>query len=293
MYFQPWWLDALCGAECWGASVATDRGGTVTGILPYHIRRRWGLPFLQMPPLTPYAGPLFFYPSHTDFKTHSRYAFEKKVSETLIAQLPRCVLFRQHFRPEVTNWLPFQQARFRQTTRYTFVVETARRSLADIEQAMKSSVRNHLKNAAGVVYVAEAADGLEALFESFCARLRAKRLPPPCSVPVFLRLHQAADARGHIYSLVARHRDTHIVQAGVYLVVEPGRVGVLWSVVTTEGRHTGALLLLLWKAIELAWRTGAVLDLEGSMDPGVEHLYRSLGGNMVPCFRVWRRGWYS
>lgn len=288
LYFQPWWLDAACGPERWGACVATDRGGEVTGLLPYHLKKRMVLPFVQMPPLTPYSGPLFFYPDHPDRRPYSQYTFEKKVSESLIAQLPRSVRFCQHFRPEVANWLAFQQAGFRQTTRYTFVIHTADKSIEELAQQTKSSVRNHLKNARQHLAVTVENDTAPDLFDRFCEHLRQKNLPPPCALPVFLRIHEAATAREQALCFVARDTLSRGVQAGLYLTLEPRRAGVLWSVVTPEGRATGALTLLLWAAVSTARQSGRTLDLEGSMDPGVEHLYRSLGGTMMPYFRVWK-----
>ncbi|MCC7245183.1 MAG: hypothetical protein IT269_05865, partial [Saprospiraceae bacterium] len=42
VYLQPWWWDAVCGADGWQAAVATDEGDEPIGIFPYVLKRRAG-----------------------------------------------------------------------------------------------------------------------------------------------------------------------------------------------------------------------------------------------------------
>ena len=148
LHLQPWWLDAVCGGGAnWQIALAVNKGGEVTGALPYFSTRRWGLPVVQMPPFTAYAGPVLRYPPQSTFKESSWPAIEHKVLAELIGQLPRVAYFVQHFRPEVTDWLPFYWAGFQQTTRYTYILpDTA--DLSALYAGLKNTVRTDLKTAA-------------------------------------------------------------------------------------------------------------------------------------------------
>lgn len=287
IYHQPWWLDAVCGKDHWSVCLSTDRGGAITGILPYYIRRRWGLKMIQQPPLTTYAGPIFCYPEQENLKLYSRYTFEKKVLSALIAQLPKVVFFQQHFRPDITNWLAFQQAGYRQTTRYTYTLDT-KNTLKNILEGVKSGTRTNLKKAAKNAVFAVESDQAGLVFDFYAASMRQKGLRLPCEKSVFMQLDGALLQRQQVACFIARNREDQIPQGGLYLVLDGQRAGILLSGVASDHRHLAIMQGLIWAAVEFCHLRKLVLDFEGSMDPGVEHLYRSFGAEMVPYFRVWK-----
>lgn len=286
--FQSFWLDALCGAEDWNACVATDKGGAVTGVLPYYMRRRWGVLTLSQPPLTSYGGPWLFYPDNLE-KRHSRYTFEKHVCETLIDQLPKAVFYRQNFHPDVQNWYPFYLRGFYQTTRYTYCLEPAG-DLDACYRAFKSSVRANLRKMERSLYVRRADAQAEQVFGWYGAAMRRKGLRPPCDAERFARLHKALQQRGQSACWVAADQSSGHLQAGLYLVYDDQRASILLSALTDATISHGALHGLIWEAIQFAAQKKLLLDFEGSMDPGVEHLFRAFGGVMTPYFAVWKAG---
>lgn len=286
--FQPFWLDALCGAGHWDACVAIDKGGAVTGVLPYYRRRRWGVLTLAMPPLTAYGGPWLIYPDHME-KRHSRYTFEKHVCETLIDQLPRAALYRQNFHPQVQNWYAFYLRGFQQTTRYTYCLEPAG-DLDACYRAFKSSVRTNLKKMARSMLVRRADAQAEQVFDRYCSALRRKGLSAPCGPEPFARLHHALQQRGQSACWMATDRASGHLQAGLYLVYDRKCASILLSTVADTGINHCALHGLIWEAIQFAAQKNLTLDFEGSMDPGVAHLFRSFGAAMLPYFSVWKAG---
>ena len=40
VYDQPWWMDAVCGAENWDV-VLYEKKGNLVGALPYYCRKRY------------------------------------------------------------------------------------------------------------------------------------------------------------------------------------------------------------------------------------------------------------
>lgn len=285
LHFQPWWLDAVCGGPgAWGVCLSQDRGGGVTCVLPWYRARRWGLPIVQMPPFTSYAGPWYFYPQNTDLKDIGRLAFEKRTASALIEQLPRSLFFRQHFRPEIGNWLPFYWAGFKQTTRYTYRLDPA----IHTEAGRENTLRTDLKKAGSALEIFPATDQSGRLFELYRQSLRRQNLPPARHQTAFETLHGALSARGQSLVLLARERGADEAVAGIWLAFDAKEAAFLLSGTSEAGRRLAATPALIAAAIDFCREKKLVLDFEGSMHEGMERLFRAFGGQLTPYFRVWR-----
>ncbi len=290
LHFQPWWLDAVCGgAEHWGVCVAHDGGGGVTGVLPWFRRHHWGLPVVQLPPFTSYAGPWFFYPQNIDFKVISRLSFEKKVCSELIAQLPRTVFFRQNFRPEIANWLPFYWAGFRQTTRYTYLVGPG----AADRSAWENTLRTDLKKAGARVRV-----GLEnvepgLLLGLYNDSLRHQNLPASPHDAAFFRLFEALKVRNQSACFIARDIRNDAPHASLLLAYDERQAALLLTGTNALGRQSAATAALIVAALEFCRERGLMFDFEGSMHEGLERVFRAFGGKLTAYFQVWKWMFFS
>jgi hypothetical protein len=288
LYHQPWWLDAVCGPEAWQALVASADDGRVLGMMPVAIRRRYGLRVIQPPPLTCYGGPRLADVVLENKKPAQQYGIEKQLVTQLIHQLPRVFFTAIQLAPDWTNWLPFYWENFRQTTRYTYFLPPA----ANMEQAtanFKNTVRTDLKKAAKLAFCVRDDDAAATIFELNRLSLRRNGLHPACTQAFFLRLHAALRQRNQVACWLALDTNTRQPVAGLYLILEPHRAGVLLTGLHPAFRHTCATYLLYQAAISFCIERGLVLDLEGSMQRGLEHLFRALGAIQMPYLRVWRR----
>lgn len=284
---QPWWLDAVCSAEHWSVALATDKGGTVTGALPYFLTRRLGFTVIQLPPLTSYAGPWLHYPENAAFKETSKTGFEHRALAQLIGDLPHVAFFRQNFRPELQNWLPFYWAGYRQTTRYTYMLPW----LEDINERyarLKNTLRTELKTAWQVTTIVPENDP-DLLFRLNRLSFGRKGVQQPYRITPFLRLHNALAERGFARIFIARDRQTGIPHAGLYLVFDEQRAAVLLAGFDPAlGIRSHALHGLYWEAIRFCTERGLSLDFEGSMQPGIERVFRAFGAQITPYFQVWK-----
>lgn len=289
LQLQPWWLDAVCTADRWSVALAYDRGGRITGALPYFLNRRWGLPVIQLPPFTAYAGPWLQYPDNPDFKAGSRYGFERQVMTELIAQLPRFAFFQQHFRPEVHNWLPFYWAGFHQTTRYTYVLPGTGNTEV-LYKNLKNKLRTDLRTAARETEVLRESDP-DLLFWLNRQSFQRKGLPQPYRRTAFDRLHAALTVRGQSAGFIARDRVTGVPHAGLFLAHDDRQASLLLSGFDpAPGLRSRALHGLYWEAVLFCAAKGLSLDFEGSMEPGIERALRAFGGQLTPYFQVWKAG---
>lgn len=287
LQFQPWWLDAVCAAGRWDVSLATDAGERITGVLPYFLTRRYGLPAVLLPPFTSYAGPWYFYPPNPDFKEVSRLAFEKAVGAELIRQLPATVFFRQNLRPEITNWLPFYWAGYRQTTRYTYVLEPSPDPVAALA-GFKNSLRTDLKKARAATSIS-AEDDPELLIQLYRQSLLRQRIRPARDLrPTLLRLYAALHQRQQGQILVARDRQTQSPHAALLLAHDGRQAALLATGADPRHRPSAAGLGLLTAALEFCGERTLRLDFEGSMRENMERVFRAFGGRLTPYSQVWK-----
>lgn len=284
---QAWWLDAVCGAQGWDAALATNGNGRITGLMPYWITRRWGLPVVQLPPFSAYAGPWLRYPPDADFRLSSRYSFEQKTMAALLNTLPQPVFFTQNFHPSVTNWLPFHHAGFRQTTRYTYVLGKME-DAAPVFQQFKNPLRLKLRRAEQATEVLRDDSAAAEVLRLNSLSFQRKNLRPPHRDEAFARLHQALAEREQCAVFLALDRRDGSPHAGLYLAFDERQASaILAGFDPARGAHCG-LYGLYREAIVFCAAHGLSLDFDGGMEAGIGQVFRAFGASMVPFFQIWR-----
>lgn len=278
LFQQPWWLRAVAPRR-WGV-VEAWIGGDLRARMPYVVERRMGLTLLKMPPLTQTLGP-WFAPSAGKYV--SRLGRQKELMNELVAQLPPFDHFHQNLHPSVTNWLPLYWRGFEQTTRYTYRLD----DLSDEEAVWKGCsdvLRNQVRKAKKTVEV-KTGLSIERFLDLHEATFRRQGLPLPYSRDLVRRLDRACaaqDARRIFHAEDAQGR----VHAAVYVVFDDRCAYYLMSGSDAELRKSGALALLLWRAIRFAATVTKSFDFEGSMLEPVERFFRAFGAVQTPYFEV-------
>lgn len=287
IHLQPWWLDAVCAEGTWDLCLSMGPEGGVTGALPYYRTRRWGLPVIQQPPCSTYGGPWLRYPENTGGKPSHRLHFEKKIYTDLIRQLPKVALFRQNFRPEVDNWLPFYWKGFRQTTRYTYILDAA--AVQNADALLQSTTRNKIKQSADRFQVSVSED-FDAYFMLLQHSYRRKARPLPMSYASMKSLHVTLCLRDSCTLLLARSRSSGEPVAACYLIRDTQCAGLLGIGQLTGPQMAQINYRMMWECIQYCAAGGLGFDFEGSMDPGMEHVMRAFGGRLRPYSQVWKAG---
>ncbi|MEM1217148.1 MAG: hypothetical protein AAGJ82_15745, partial [Bacteroidota bacterium] len=117
----PWWLDQVSGPASWQCVQTEDKAGRITGLLPFQIKRRWGMSMIVPPALSPRLGPILFPVAEFDIRAYQSFAF--RTLTTLSEQLPRVAYARIQWPYELTYGLPWQLAGWQQTVRYSYVLD--------------------------------------------------------------------------------------------------------------------------------------------------------------------------
>lgn len=278
IFSQPWWLDAVAPGS-WG-EVTIEKGDRLFARLPYFIRRHRGLTLLSMPPLTQTLGPwLRPYPG----KYTNRLSEEKALMMKLIKGLPRFDFFQQNFHHSMTNWLPFYWQGFRQTTRYTYVIENLDHP-DKVWEETRSNVRTDVRKARDQVAVRDDL-GLDVFLELNELTFERQGRRPPYGRELVWRIDEACQDRGCRKILFAEDAQGQL-HAAVYIVWDKDAAYYLMSGSDPELRNSGATSLLLWEAIQLAATVTQSFDFEGSMIEPVERHFRSFGARQKRYFQV-------
>jgi lipid II:glycine glycyltransferase (peptidoglycan interpeptide bridge formation enzyme) len=278
---QDWWLTAVGGAEHWDAALSYDEKGNLIGAMPYTWQSWMGQRLIRMPVLTSYLHIWLRYPdSHLRYR---HYGFEKKVLSDLIDQLPAFLFFDQQYTPVLNNWLPFHWKGFRQTTRYTYLLEDLS-DLSRIHRGMESSVRTHIRKAKDQLEVIRTKDldGFYAMLEQTFDR---QQLRVPFSKNLLQRLDTALNERDRCRIYMAKDKQGRI-HAAAYILLDDQKASYLLSGTHPELRKSGAAYFLLWEIIKDCARQVHQFDFEGSMQPQLEAVFRSFGGVLTPYLRI-------
>jgi hypothetical protein len=279
LFSSPTWLNAIAPNN-WDVAIA-QKGDTILGVMPYFIKKKMGFTIMTMPPLTPYLGPILFYPEGQ--KSGTKLSFEKEIMEILIAQLPKTDKFIQYFHPDITNGLPFQWKDFEQCVRYTYIVPKGKLK-EECWGDLHGNIRRAIKKAEQSFHVSETenASQIHRLKEKDYAD---KNLQLNYNEGYFTSLCKALITNETGKILTAKDEDGKTI-AGILLGIDSGSIYYVSGAIDPEYRSSSALSLLMWKGIELAVERKLSFNFEGSMIESIERYFRSFGAEQVPYFEV-------
>ena len=287
IHSQAWWLDVVCGPSNWGACIHFGKDDTIKAAMPYYVQDKWFGQLITMPPLTTYCHAYFSFPEHQKIKRVRQYTLEKQYLERLIEQLPKVLFHKQNFTAKLQNCLPFIWQNYKQTTRYTYVLERLD-DLEAIYQGFKNTVRTDIKKAEKQLFI-ETTERVEVLFDLLNASFQRKRQVNPIALPLLTKLYKALKERKQCCLFLAKNHTTQIPQAALLLIWDEKRAAVLLTGLHQSATNNAALQLLYWEAIQYAARLNVeIFDFEGSMDKGIEHLFRSFGGKREPYAQIYK-----
>lgn len=275
VFAQDWWLDAVCDAEeDWQVELVL-KGEQLIGAWPFLSLEKFNISFLRNPRLTPYLGPIVFFPP--DVKESNRDSFEYEVAEQLFAALPTADVWRLSVWPGFRQVGLIKRGGVNLGVQQTFLLDL---SLAEqsIFQNFKESLRRNIKASEGKILIAAEPDAVSALFRFQENTLMNKGVAQSYTVQQLERLIGTCISHNAGTLWVAREGEK--IQAVVFNVWDENRSYYLMGGMNPDGDNNRAMSALLWHCIREAKNRGNKhFDFEGSMDSGVERFFRSFGGS--------------
>jgi Acetyltransferase (GNAT) domain len=240
-----------------------------------------GLLVSVQPPLTRTLGPVLNLGgggSNADFRRRLR------LTNALISQLPRVHLFQQTFDPRIKEAVAFRTSGFDVDHTYTFRIE--RTNTADQAWAhMTDKTRNVIRRADEQLDASPIDDPHE-----FCAfydaNLAAARRSNMYGAATMRRLTSTFTARA-AGSLLGARSDNGGLVAAIALVWDAGATYFLLSS-RHPTAHSGAISLLLWRAIRQSLAAEREFDFDGIATPSILQFLSGFGGILAPRLVVRR-----
>lgn len=243
--------------------------------------------YILQPQLTPYCGPYYCYPDKTDTPSR-RIAFQHQVTDQLLTYFKGLQLsyFQQNFSPNITDWLPFYWAGYRQTTRYTYLLPDISHPDILFDAFERDQRQKRILHLLPSVHLTDDATPEE--LATFHTRYWQHRGEQDLLSQTFIcHVCRAALARrqGLIFSLKDKDNNTLAMR---FVVFDECCAHSLLSALNPDHHVSGATETLIWLALQRLSSLSHSYDFEGSMDPGIEHFYRSFGAQQVPYFSIER-----
>ena len=281
IFSQYWWLDIV--SNNWDV-VLVEKGGEVVASFPYTIRDIFIFKVSLLPQHTPKLGIWIKYPKNQKYTT--KLSYEKEIFTNLIEELPEVDYFAQAFDPSITNWLAFYWKGYKQTTRYTYIID----DLSDMEKIksnFRSNIKTDIKKAQKRDIYIEKNDNIEEFYQVASKTFSRQDLKMKYSLESLEKLYKECKKREQGQIFLARDKEGNI-HAGAFLVWDSNSAYYLKGGGDPEYRNSGATSLLMWEMIQFASTVTKKFDFEGSMIEPIERFFRAFGAKQTPYFSIYK-----
>lgn len=275
---QPWYLDATCGRNKWSSAIY-QKGTEALGVWPYFRKKKYGITYITMPPLTPWMGPHIV--ASNARRQSAIQTKQKEIVSALIDLMPKAQLTTVHAHPQSLVSLPLALVGYEVHRRYTYQIDLsddAYPSHIDPKQlAVIGSAESHY----------ELVDDLsfEVFYDLNEKTFSRQEMSVPYEKGIFQRLDSELSLRGLRTILGARDAGGSI-DAAIYLVHDRDTIVLLAVGSIAARRDKGGIPWLIHQALQRSQSDFDVFDFEGSMIPDVERFFRSFGGRPVSYDRL-------
>ncbi len=279
VFSRDWWLDAVCGEKNWDVALVNN-GKQVIGTMPYYIKKRMGFTLLTQPPLTQTLGP-WIRPSTAQYAKVLSY--QNEVMSALIEQLPKYDYFSQNWHYSNTNWQPFHWKGFKQTTSYTYVIESLK-NVEDVISRFSHAKRKNIKKASNLVRVFFDLDAND-FYENHKMTTNKQGAKLHYSRKLFERMYNAGyenNAARTIYAIDAVGN----IHAALFVIWDENSAYDLISTIDPDYRNSGAASLLIADMIRFVSTRTRKFDFEGSMTEPVAASFRQFNARQKLIFNI-------
>jgi hypothetical protein len=239
-----------------------------------------------MPGLVKFSGPLIIYPPGQKYE--QRLAYEKKIFNYFIKNLPFYKSFDMRFYYNVDNWLPFYWKGFTQSTCYSYEI-ALNRTQADIENDFNSPLRNKIKKTKALVKngtLKIVTPHIKDFIRVCSMSYKRQGLIMPFTEDFLIRRSEVMESQKQSL-LMGALLDNRLVSV-LWLIWDNKRAWLNMAGDDPEYRKCAAAQLLSYEALFYAKNVlkTQYFDFEGSMIESVERTRRAFGAKQKQYFRI-------
>ena len=282
LFMRAWWLDAA-SKENWDV-IFSKNGDEIVGFFIFSYQEKLGKKIVTNHPLTQYAGPYVFYPE--GLNKSEIYSFENKVYTSLIEQLEakNFDFIEINCHRSFTNWQQFFWSGYKQTTKYTYILE----NISDRESLLKdmsySQRGKRIKKDTGKYHFSLELSA-EDFYDFYNANLKEQDKTIFYSKEYFLRLYNAAKDRNQGQIIGIYNTDNELL-AALWTVWDSE---FAYNMIMTSDKNkkcSEGTTLLIWETLDFLKDKTKNYDFEGSMIKGVALRNQSYGAAAVPYHSI-------
>lgn len=295
LFFQPWWLDAVCVGKGWDVLlVEQPRTERILAALPYLTGKRYWMHFIVMPQETPVGG-IWLDSSllNEDGSTWDQETLQT-ICEDLLKQLQNLNLhyYYQHF--AIGNPCPavLKDKGMRVKERVTYRLE----DLSDLDKVINGFSRNKKRQLqkALSLHAERGKVNAEDFYRFHRDVLADKHKTISYSREFFLVLERKA-RRLNRCEIISIHNADGALYAEAFVVWDNRTLYYLIAAQDHAHEDSGAMALLVLECIKFAREKGVMFDFEGSMIAGVAKHFKQFGATPATYYSVEKfyRWWFT
>lgn len=279
--YPIWYLDAVCSEHGWDYVQTKNAAGAQESLLPFQYSKRWGLRLIKIPPLCPQLGPMINLPVSAK-TTQQKNAHLHRILTDLDDALPGADYYCIRWPYKLTNGLPWQMLGWQQNVRYSYVLPLGQ-AQDTIWKNIRATRRHEIRKAAAKLRIEPSTDW-QLLFQLVSKVFEQRGVGQQVTATQIKRLYEAGRKHQSCQLWVAKDQENRPHAAMLMLYDKTTAYNLLLGSDPTL-RHSGAVALLLWHAIQWSKAEGLThFDFEGSHLPGVEPFFRSFGAEAWPYY---------
>ncbi len=282
IFSQGWWLDTVCGMDNWDVYLV-GKDMDIRASLVYSLQECCNGKSIGRISLTQNNGIWIKYPKAQGII--ARQSYEEKIVNEICDFIENLGLIKydQQFHYHFTNYLPFFWRYYKETTKYTYVIEDTS-DMERVRLGYSSKLKNVLRKAEKYLHIEEETD-LEEFYSINKMSFERQGIEIPYSFEYFKKIYDACKEKDSGMLLCARDEEgnTHSV---AMLVWDKMSVYYLLNGTNPDLKQFQGNNLLIDYSIMEAHKRNLQFDFEGSVIKNVNHAFREFGGEPKPYFRI-------
>lgn len=278
VFHQPWWLEIATRGNY--NYVEFSEHGEVVGRLPYFPRKRFGMNYSIMPPMTHFVGPAIV---EGDGSYATRFLRKATIIRELITQLPEASLYQYKCHRDITDTIAFQQEQFMTNVQFTHEIMPQPEEI--LWKQLRTSKRQKIRQAQKLHTVCEIYDAQE-FWRFYDSNLQKRGTANVCEQELCCDLIQTSIERkqGRIYATRDQNGD---LTSAVFFIWDATSYFYFMSSRTMTA-HNGAISLIVWEALKDAASRGLIFDFDGINHANAVLFFTDFGGVISPRYIVTR-----
>jgi hypothetical protein len=280
IFSQPWWLDVVC-PEQWDV-ILVEKNDKVIASFPFcKTKSKRIFTHIGLPPLTQKLGPYIVYDSNK-MSENKKIGYEHEIYNAIIDKLPKADSFAINFDWKYKNWLPFYWKGFKQTTRYSYILDNIKEHDYTFAQYKIQKIQKIQKQKIVELKYDLSSD---AFYDYFSDVVHARGETVSFSKTLFNQLYEAVytNQAGRVFYCADKENNIHAINLTVW---DKESAYYLIAMRKKEYNTSGGTEFLVDETIKYVSQFVNRFDFEGSMIKGVEEAYRYYGSHQTEYYAI-------